>query len=412
MAILIVDDESNTRTALRDLLTQMGHKTILEAKNGEEGLKIADAEKKRIEMIIADWEMPYMDGLTLAAKIAERQALDLAPFLLITSDLTKAKLVSYSKEYPRLDSYLVKPFRMSVLAKALQDAFAHRASTRDAILFFGKIGGNRLAAQLQSAIDRQKNKHWRILVETSSQEMLSGFVERNPRELGAILIDPKKKIDTEWMSRFKKSPLGGMVPVVCLSREPAELLPLRTFCGFFVNGDANDEDCTQLLDQMRTRVTTSWEMELLFQEQKTAMQQKKYSVAEKIVKQMVALDESNAEVHTALGDIEVALEDFKKATIHYRKSIEYNPCMPGPYIKLAELKKGLTEEDRLIVMEQAARYCPQNGDVLMSAAEAFRAAGNSNQARRFLDQILASNPNHKDAKSMLEQMIQSQNGKQ
>src|SRR4051812_32161749 len=106
MAVLIVDDEIGTREALRDLLTEIGQKIILEAKNGEEALKIADAEKSRIRMIVADWEMPYMDGLTLAQNVSSRPYLDLAPFLLITSDLPKSKLNEFARTYPRLDAWL------------------------------------------------------------------------------------------------------------------------------------------------------------------------------------------------------------------------------------------------------------------------------------------------------------------
>src|SRR3954468_15904519 len=111
MAILIVDDEPNTREALRTLLESMGRKPVLEAKDGQEGLKMLDAEKSRIEMIVADWEMPYMDGLTLLKHVATRPFADLAPFLLITSDLPKSTIQEFQKEVGRLDAYLIKPFR-------------------------------------------------------------------------------------------------------------------------------------------------------------------------------------------------------------------------------------------------------------------------------------------------------------
>ncbi|WP_425474623.1 response regulator, partial [Shewanella algae] len=55
MTILIVDDEDSTREALRMALSQIGQKTVVEARNGDEALKILDSEKNRIGMIISDW---------------------------------------------------------------------------------------------------------------------------------------------------------------------------------------------------------------------------------------------------------------------------------------------------------------------------------------------------------------------
>src|SRR5271156_1513414 len=98
MAVLIVDDEANTRDALKNLLSRAGQGTLLEAKNGQEGLKIIMAAPARIEMIVADWEMPHMDGLQLLKEISQVPALDLIPFLLITSDLSDAVLSKFHEE--------------------------------------------------------------------------------------------------------------------------------------------------------------------------------------------------------------------------------------------------------------------------------------------------------------------------
>lgn len=59
--ILIVEDESATRRALREKLTREGF-SVLEAKNGKEGLEIALKEKP--DLILLDIIMPLMDGIT------------------------------------------------------------------------------------------------------------------------------------------------------------------------------------------------------------------------------------------------------------------------------------------------------------------------------------------------------------
>src|SRR4051812_38442803 len=99
MAILIVDDEASTREALRNLLDRLGHGTILEAKNGEDALRVLAASGSRVRMIVADWEMPYMDGLSLVKSIEQSsESYSLVPFLLITSDLPRARIEAFHHE--------------------------------------------------------------------------------------------------------------------------------------------------------------------------------------------------------------------------------------------------------------------------------------------------------------------------
>lgn len=66
--ILIVEDEQDLREALTDKLTREGF-SVLEAKNGEEGLKVALAA--RPDLILLDIVMPVMDGMTMMKKLRE-----------------------------------------------------------------------------------------------------------------------------------------------------------------------------------------------------------------------------------------------------------------------------------------------------------------------------------------------------
>jgi DNA-binding response OmpR family regulator len=60
--ILIVEDDTSLRQALRDKLS-IEQFVVLEAKNGEEGLEIALRDHP--DLILLDVMMPVMDGLTM-----------------------------------------------------------------------------------------------------------------------------------------------------------------------------------------------------------------------------------------------------------------------------------------------------------------------------------------------------------
>ncbi len=351
MGILIVDDEINTRTALRELLTRLGQKTILEARNGEEALKVLDMEKTRIQMMIVDWEMPYMDGLSLSERMASDPSFSLIPFLLITSDLPKSKLAAFYKKYPRVDGYLIKPFRMSSLETAMNEAHVRRCRTRDILVYFGT---------------RESAEAWEGALFADSPESLEALVLEHSNRLGGILLDPTRVAGSprvsEFLRAFSKTPLGTWIPWMCLSREPEEVFSLRTYCQFFVPRDADQKRCAIVLKQMAIRREAAWSIGLKLQEAKSLLQAKDLACARKVVQSMIDLDPDNSELHALMGDVIAGLGDMKTAANHYLRSIEGNPCLPRPYIKLLE-SSFLDESTRAHLASQAAGFCPQNQDV-------------------------------------------------
>ncbi len=66
--ILIIEDELAMRSALADKFSRQGF-TILEAKNGQEGL--AAALHNHPDLILLDIIMPVMDGMTMLRKLRE-----------------------------------------------------------------------------------------------------------------------------------------------------------------------------------------------------------------------------------------------------------------------------------------------------------------------------------------------------
>jgi CheY-like chemotaxis protein len=62
--ILVVEEEALIRSILHIVLKGMGH-VVLEARDGADGLTVSRSFNGRIDLVIADVQMPKMDGLTM-----------------------------------------------------------------------------------------------------------------------------------------------------------------------------------------------------------------------------------------------------------------------------------------------------------------------------------------------------------
>ncbi len=66
MKILIADDDIFSRKLLKDALRRLGHE-VIEVDDGQKAWE--HWQKEHMPLLISDWVMPEMDGLTLSRNI-------------------------------------------------------------------------------------------------------------------------------------------------------------------------------------------------------------------------------------------------------------------------------------------------------------------------------------------------------
>ncbi|MBR4287515.1 MAG: response regulator transcription factor [Clostridia bacterium] len=111
--ILVADDEELIRKLIGDCLTKNGH-TVLEAQDGEEAIKIFEAEPD-IELAMLDIMMPEVDGWQVCRKIRETSGI---PVMLVSAR---------SQDFDQImgfesgaDDYVTKPFSLAVLSRRVE----------------------------------------------------------------------------------------------------------------------------------------------------------------------------------------------------------------------------------------------------------------------------------------------------
>jgi len=70
--ILLVEDEPAVRQLFALALTRAGYE-VLEARNGQEALKVFDKHGARIDLLLTDMRMPYMGGAELMEQLRRRR---------------------------------------------------------------------------------------------------------------------------------------------------------------------------------------------------------------------------------------------------------------------------------------------------------------------------------------------------
>jgi two-component system, response regulator PdtaR len=120
MRILIAEDETIIRLDLRATLEAAGFEVCAEARNGEEAVELARAE--RPDLAILDVKMPKLDGIEAARRILAERPI---PVVMLTA-FDQGELVSRAVE-AGVFGYLVKPFRESDLLPAIHAARARHA---------------------------------------------------------------------------------------------------------------------------------------------------------------------------------------------------------------------------------------------------------------------------------------------
>ena len=103
--VCVVEDERVSRTMIVELLKKMGINKIVASTNGQ--IALDKLKTQKVDLIISDWHMPVMDGLEFFRAIKKENLLEDTPFLMVTVEDSKEKVVEAMKLGIR--DYIVKP---------------------------------------------------------------------------------------------------------------------------------------------------------------------------------------------------------------------------------------------------------------------------------------------------------------
>lgn len=109
--ILIAEDESAIRELVRMALEEANLTDIIEAEDGKDALE--KAERYQPALILLDWMMPEMDGLSVCRTLKMQESTRNIPVIMLTAKSEESDIV-LGLEMGAVD-YITKPFSRKIL---------------------------------------------------------------------------------------------------------------------------------------------------------------------------------------------------------------------------------------------------------------------------------------------------------
>jgi PAS domain S-box-containing protein len=123
--ILLVEDDEEVRQVALRILRKNGYR-VLEASNGADALKVAEAQESPVDLVVTDIVMPEMGGSELAERIREKQP---DARILFTSGYTEDAAMRQSFLQAG-ESFIEKPFTPASLSRRTREVLDSRGNGR------------------------------------------------------------------------------------------------------------------------------------------------------------------------------------------------------------------------------------------------------------------------------------------
>lgn len=119
--ILVVDDMSTMRKLVCKQLKDLGFTNVMAVDDGSTAWPVIEKavrSKEPFELVIADWNMPRMNGLELLNRIRSTSGLIDTPFIMLTAESENHQVDKANQL--KVSGYIKKPFTPDMLLSTIE----------------------------------------------------------------------------------------------------------------------------------------------------------------------------------------------------------------------------------------------------------------------------------------------------
>ena len=114
---LVVDDSRAVRLIIGRILKELGYE-VREAANGREAMAVIETEKNGMVLVLADWNMPEVNGLELVKQLRKKPELSSLVVVMVTTETELDQMAAALDA--GANEYVMKPFTKDILVEKLQ----------------------------------------------------------------------------------------------------------------------------------------------------------------------------------------------------------------------------------------------------------------------------------------------------
>ena len=239
LSVVIADDSEVSRDALRATAESLGWKSYV-VEDGAAAVKLVTERTERPSeelVIILDWQMPEMDGLTAARVIQERMSGSPGPIIVVATAFSRDELMAHP-DIRYTDAVLTKPVTASVLFDAVGAAYKQRRgmtsvpspspspapSPQASPEAAQRLRGVRMLVVDDSEVNREVA--WRIFAGEGAHVTLAedgqqafDWLMQHAKDVDVVLMDIQMPVLDGYgaMALIRQQPTLSHIPVVALT---------------------------------------------------------------------------------------------------------------------------------------------------------------------------------------------------
>ncbi len=364
MSTVVYDSNPQSRNAVSTLLSAAGQKNVMVTGNSARFLHLLKEQAGGLQMIVLSSRPGEETAVRLTQAIGEMAALAAVPVLYLTDSHSVAspRRDGLSKNVMRVDQFLVRPFGLEKLKKALDAAHVARARSRDVIVMFTEAPD---AVLHETLFEFDSEFHWREVVFVSNALELASKIKILGWRVGAVFIDPncKSKSLRNAVGALRRSPIGAQTLFVLLGNTSIETFLFRDLCELFLAKLSKESfwspaDWFQVLQITSTRLLNNEPSRRATVQARNLIRIHEMKLAKVVVAEALEKDPNRFELLELMGRIEENSKRLDRAVVHYQKAIAINPCAPYSYLRLLATLQGPLEREQ--ILEKSESFCPQH----------------------------------------------------